>query len=327
MPKTAFVTGGTGFLGLNLVKQLTEQGWKVTAMHRPSSDLRYLKRFSPNLVISSLDDEASLAAAMPKDVDAVFHVAGDTNFWRKRNPRQTQTNVDGTRHLVNAAVQQHAKCFVHTSSISAWGIMPAGEITEATPLKGKDSWLNYERTKHLGELEALKARTEGMKVVVINPGSIVGPYDQNTWARLFFALRDGKLPFAMPGDNCFVHVDQVVKAHIEAVDKGADGERYIVAGTPASLEDLTREAAQLVGVKAPGPAPVLLMKVVAHLGTAVGNLTNNEPLVTPELVNMMSRKGGIFCSDKAKAAFDLQDIPLKQCVQDNYDWLKTEGLL
>ena len=85
MTRRAFVTGSTGFVGLNLVQRLMAEGWHVTALHRASSDLEYLRRFGPALAVGKVTDAASLDAALPKGCDTVFHVAGDTSMWRRRN--------------------------------------------------------------------------------------------------------------------------------------------------------------------------------------------------------------------------------------------------
>src|SRR3954451_23508421 len=116
MDRTAFVTGATGFLGLNLVEQLTGLGWTAVALHRPTSDLTYLKRFPVRLVEGAVEDAASLERAVPEGVDAVFHAAADVTFWSRHRERQTRTNVDGTRNVVAAALRRGARKVVHTST-------------------------------------------------------------------------------------------------------------------------------------------------------------------------------------------------------------------
>jgi nucleoside-diphosphate-sugar epimerase len=152
MAKTAFVTGGTGFIGINLIQLLVSEGWDVTALHRPTSNITYLKSLPIKLAEGSITDRQSLHAAIPEGTDVVFHVAGDTNFWSKQNARQNAINIDGTRNMIDAAASKGVETFIHTSSTSAWGRVK-GVVTEDTPQAGKDSWINYERSKHLGELD------------------------------------------------------------------------------------------------------------------------------------------------------------------------------
>ncbi len=99
MQKTAFITGGTGFLGTNLIKALCATGWKITALHRKTSTLKYIKDFPIDLIEGSITDKASLVRAMPENTAVVFHVAGDTSAWSKKNDQQTAIHVKGTQNL------------------------------------------------------------------------------------------------------------------------------------------------------------------------------------------------------------------------------------
>ncbi|HHK40801.1 MAG TPA: NAD-dependent epimerase/dehydratase family protein, partial [Planctomycetaceae bacterium] len=130
--KTAFVTGATGFLGLNLVEVLLEGGWHVTALHRPSSDCSRLQGLNVELVEGDILDRDSLKAAIPPGVDAVFHVAADTSMWSRAAARQERINVDGTRNVIAAAIERRAGRMIHTSTIAVYGFQD-GIITEESP--------------------------------------------------------------------------------------------------------------------------------------------------------------------------------------------------
>ena len=139
--KTAFVTGATGFLGLNLVEQLTAAGWSVVALHRATSDLGPLRAFPVEPVEGDLLDLASLKRALPQRVDAVFHVAADTSVWARNNPRQTRINVGGTQNLLEAALAAEARRFIHTSTWNTYGL-EQGALHEDLPQLGGGSWIN-----------------------------------------------------------------------------------------------------------------------------------------------------------------------------------------
>jgi nucleoside-diphosphate-sugar epimerase len=326
MAKTAFVTGGTGFVGINLIELLVNEGWDVTALHRPTSNLEYLKRFPIKLAEGTVTDRESLERAIAEGTDVVFHVAGDTNFWSKRNPQQNAINIDGTRNMVEVAASKGVGTFIHTSSNSAWGRVK-GTVTEETPCEGKSSWINYERSKHLGELEALKGTKLGMKVVVMNPGDVAGPYDANTWGRLFFLLRDGDLPAVSPGTVTLTHVHDVVRAHLDAVTKGRSGERYILAGEDCDVADFVAEAARVSGTKAPRKVPAWVLKLYGRASVMVAVVTGKEPDVTPEIAAVTSAIGTTFRSDKAMRELGYRIQPMPTTVRDNYEWLVKEGLL
>jgi len=105
-PKVAFVTGATGFVGLNLVEELGRQGWRVIALHRAGADLKYLRRMPAQRVRGDITDPASLRRVLPEAVDAVFHVAGDTSLWSRHNAQQDRVNIEGTRNMVAAAFER-----------------------------------------------------------------------------------------------------------------------------------------------------------------------------------------------------------------------------
>ncbi len=327
MKKTAFVTGGTGFLGINLIRALCEKNWSVTALHRPTSNLKYLKDLPIKLAEGSITAKASLEKAIPQNTEVVFHLAGDTNMWSKNNARQTAINVDGTRNMIDVSVAKGVATFIHTSSISAWG-SATGLIDENTSQQAENSWINYERTKWLGEQEALKGMEKGLKVVIINPGSIVGPFDTNSWAKMFFALRDGKVPGVPPGDNSFVHVNDVVQAHILAVEKGKSGHNYLATGENTSIQAFANEVVNQMGLqKTPPSIPNFILKLVAKIGAITAYFTGKEPTMTPEIVEFMSRKGVSYSNAKALRELGYQSKHWKQGVKESYEWLKSEGLL
>jgi dihydroflavonol-4-reductase len=322
--RAAFVTGGTGFVGLNLVKELMIRGWDVTALHRSSSDVKLLKRFRPKLAVGELSDPGSLLAAIPDGTDTVFHVAGNTNMWRGGNAQQTRDNVDGTRHVVEAALAKHARRLVVTSSISAYGPVD-GEITEETPSLAANSSVNYQRTKWQAQELARAAVPKGLEVVIMQPGAIMGAYDIGTWSRLFVMVRDGKLPGVPPSLLTFTHVREVVAAHIVAADRGQNGGSYLLGGENKTMMELVKEISALVGKPAPEKeTPLALLRVVAVLGDVASRFTGKAPPITPEIAGLMSRRVSTS-SAKAQSELGYRIVPLKEMVKDCYDWMVAEG--
>jgi dihydroflavonol-4-reductase len=322
--RAAFVTGGTGFVGLNMVKELMIRGWDVTALHRPSSDLKLLKRFRPKLAVGELSDPGSLLAAIPQGTDTVFHVAGNTNMWRGGNAQQTRDNVDGTRNVVAAALAKHVRRLVVTSSISAYGPVD-GEIAEETPSLAANSSVNYQKTKWQAQELARAAIPKGLEVVIMQPGAIMGPYDIGTWSRLFVMVRDDKLPGVPPSLLTFTHVREVVAAHIAAADKGQNGGSYLLGGENKTMMELVKQIAALVGKPVPQKeTSMALLRVVAVLGDLASRFTGKEPPITPEMASLMSRKVSTS-SAKAQRELGYRVVPLKDMVKDCYDWMVAEG--
>jgi len=325
MTKTAFVTGATGFLGLNLVQLLTERGWAVTALHRPSSNLTYLKRFPVTLAVGEIEEAASLERAMPEGLDAVFHVAGDVSFWSGHRARQFRTNVAGTRNMAAAARRRGARRFVHTSSIAVYGT--PGSFDESSPHLGKSSRIGYLSSKALAEEEVQKAITEGLDAVILNPANIVGPYDLSNWSRLFRLVAEDRLPGIPPGCAPFCHVTEVAKAHLAAFERGHTGENYILAGTEASHVEAFTVVGKLLGQDVPKkPIPAFALALAGQMGELGSRLTHKEPDLTPEMAALLSST--VSCrSDKATRELGYQAVSLQTMFEDCYRWMVAERMI
>jgi len=325
MGKTAFVTGATGFLGLNLVEQL-ESDWDVVALHRSTSNLGALGKFAVRLVQGDLLDPVSLKHAMPKRVDAVFHLAADTSVWSRHNDRQTGVNVEGTANLLQAALAAEARRFVHTSTWNTYGL-EQGELSEEMPQLGGSSWINYNRTKFLAEQQVRDAVERGLEAVIVNPCHIMGRYDRHGWARIVINLCNRWIPGAPPGSGTFCHAEQVAKAHIAAAERGETGGNYLLGGDFASLLEVFRIVGEVSGCRAPKIAlPASAFRLAARLNVMLASVTGREPELTPEGVEMVSASAKVV-SRLAERELGYRPVPLKTMIEDSYTWLKAEGLL
>jgi nucleoside-diphosphate-sugar epimerase len=322
---TAFVTGGTGFLGKNLIQELSARGDRVIAIHRPTSDTRALAAMGAELVVCGLDDVDALASAMPDGVDVVYHVAGDISWWKGNAERQRKTNVDGTRNVAEAALRRHAKRFIHTSSIAAFGVHE-DVVREDTESNAESQPYGYVRTKRQGEREVLAAVERGLPAVVMNPANILGPGDVTGWARLILLVDRGKLPLAPAGIGSFCHGIEVARAHIAAATRGRIGERYLLGGADASFVELGSIIARQLGRRAPRKAPSLALRLVGAANDVVARFTGREADITWENATLFCRR---FVCDSSKAIAELGYVPrsLDQMVADAIVWLRAHGHL
>lgn len=327
MSRSAFVTGGTGFVGANLVERLTRDGWEVTALHRASSALDVLERFPARRVCGDLVDHASLLAAIPRDVDVVFHIASDLNFQTEKNATQTANNVDGTRHLVDAAIARGAARLVYLSTLATYGVHD-GIVTEATPQTAADSSLNYARTKWQAEEIIRDAATRGLHTTILNPGGILGPFDRSTWGLFFFLVRDGLMPYVPDhGLMTWSHVADVVAALINAAATGEPGQNYILGGAEADLHavlGLMAECLQVPFTTRKLPAPLLYD--YAQVQTAIAAHFDEATVYTPEVMDVFAAT--YRCDDaRAREHLSYRSRPLTEMVADAHTWLVAEGLL
>jgi len=324
--KTAFVTGAGGFLGLNLVKLLLENRWRVTAFDLKLSKLKQFDSSRLQAVKGDVTDTESCESAMPENADAIFHLAGDTTHWKPGDARQTLINVDGTRIMVETAMRRHARRFIFTSSIGAFG-SHSDRITEESAFTALDSIINYWRTKMLAEQKVRLGIEKGLDAVILNPANIIGPYDDSGWSRLFFLIEKGKLAGAPPGSASFCHAREVARAHILAFEKGRSGHNYLLGGSDATWLEFVQQIGRLLNRKVPDkPMPAFILKSIGRISLWISYLTRKEPDITPEKAYLVSTK--LLCkSDKAKKELGYREVSLETMLEDCHQWLVTEGLL
>jgi dihydroflavonol-4-reductase len=324
--RSAFVTGGTGFVGLNLIEQLIAQHWQVIALHRPSSEVRLLQRFPVRLVEGDILEPDSLRRAMPRGVDAVFHVAADTSMWSGHNVRQTRINVDGTRHVVEAALEVGARRLVHTSTWNTYGLWQRA-IREELPQRGGKSRINYDRTKFQAEEEVRKGVARGLDAVIVNPSHILGRYDRKGWAQLIMMAHERWMPGVPPGAGTFCHAEAVALAHIAAGERGQRGANYLMSGADATFVELFAVINAVTGSQVPLRAlPAALFRVPARLAAAWASISGEEPPMTPEGVEVAIARARVT-SRRAEQDLGYRPAPLRAAVEDCYRWLLAEGLL
>lgn len=327
-PRRAFVTGATGFLGLNLVEQLLAAGWEVTALRREKLRHRDLDRYPVTQVTGDLLDPDSLEAAVPEGCDAVFHTAAMTSVWRRQAPMQNQINIEGTEAIVDAALKRGAKRFIHTST---WNVYDwsGGTITEETPQTAGSSWINYNRSKFEAEEVIRRAVAErGLDAVILNPSHIVGRFDRQNWAQLIMMAAVGKLPGVPPGAGSFAHGQAVAQAHIAAVDRGRTGENYLLGGPDATFLEFVQAVADMAQQKKrpKRPVPAWMMRLMGKAEGLISAATGKAPQITPEAVAMVTAKVHIT-STKAIDELGYQPSTLHTAISDAYDWMLREKMI
>ncbi|GAB4328989.1 MAG: NAD-dependent epimerase/dehydratase family protein [Promethearchaeota archaeon] len=323
------MTGATGFLGTNVVLELLERGHEVVAFGLPGSTTKYVERPGVEVALGDACERGDVDRAI-EGCDAVIHVAGDTSFWKKRFERQRRTNVEGPRVVCEAALAAGVRRVVHTSTVDALGYDPAGGLVD-------EEWdhfnyagigYNYAETKREGERVALSFYDRGLEVVVINPGSMIGPWDHTLqFGRLFLDLKEGKVPGIPPGGAPWAHVAEVAKAHVAALDLGRPGERYITGGVNASYAEVFAEIARTVGAQPPKRVfPRWFMVFYGYCSEFWAHFTKRHPEMNPGMARYMSAFPK-YSSAKAERELGFKCLPLEQMVRDAAEWYFEHGFL
>ena len=324
-----FITGATGFLGTNLVHLLIKEGHDISAIKRPTSNISAFEKMPIKWFEGDVLNIDSLNAACADDIDWIFHIAADTNMWSANNAMQTKINLQGTANMIEVALNKKVKRLIHTSSIAAYGIHHDKVITEETEQLGDQCFANYYQTKLLSERLVKKAvREKGLDAVILNPCHLVGPWDAHNWSQMLTMVANEKLPGVPPGYGSFCHIEEIVKAHLQAAIKGKKGENYILSGADASFVEFVSEIGKLLGKKVPvKPMPHWLLKVVGQVSVFFARFTGKEPDMTPEKVLIVSEVLRVS-SQKAQDELDYNaDVPLNKMLDDCYQWMKSKKLI
>jgi dihydroflavonol-4-reductase len=328
-PGLCLVTGGTGFVGSAVVRALLDAGHAVRVLARPASDRANLAGLDVEIAAGAMEDNASLRRAVA-GCRWLFHVAADYRLWVPDPAAMFRANVEGTRHLMAAALDAQVERVVYTSSVATIGLVANGIADEDTPSRRADMIGPYKRSKFEAE-EAVRqlVAERGLPAVVVNPSSPVGPRDRKPTptGRVILEAARGHMPgFVDTGLN-IVHVDDVAAGHLLAAESGRIGERYILGGENLALAEILAAAARRAGKRPPQlrvPYPVAATAAVA--AELIARVTGHEPLTTRDGVRMAKKKMYFSC---AKAARELgyRSRPAFDAITDAVDWFAANGYL
>lgn len=322
------ITGAAGFLGTNIVLACLNKGWKVRAFTLEGSPVNYIQHPDVEIQYGDVADAGAVRNAM-SGVDAVIHCAGDTSFWKKLFERQKKTNVEGVKTVLQTALELKIKKVVHTSTVDAFGYNPNGLADENWHEYNYEGWgYNYADTKRQGQAMALSYAQQGLDVVVINPGSMIGPFDHTLqFGRLFMDIRDHKIPAVLPGGAPWAHVQEVAKAHVAALERGRAGQMYICGGVHETYRAVFLAIADSIGVKPPRfTMPPWMTVAYGYAMEFLSDFTDKKPDLNPGQARYMSVFPK-YDSSKAQRELGFVSLPLKKMVEDARDWYIKNGFL
>ncbi len=288
------ITGANGLVGSFLSKECVRNGYRVRALVRKNSDCTLLNELSGQIEIftGDINDTGSLIDAM-KDIEYVVHTAAVISFWNKRNNEMYQTNVIGTKNIVDVALEKNVKRFIHISSIAAIGRKLTDiEINETAIWE--ESALNsaYAVTKHQAELEVYRAMEEGLQAVIVSPSVILGPGLKGTSSVRLFEYVQQQKKFYTEGYLNYVDVRDLTEIiHQLLTTDAAIGERYIISGGITSYFNFFNEIAQAIQVKAPHIQATNWMRAFAwRIESIKSFFTGKEPLLTKSTAKTAANK-------------------------------------
>jgi len=323
----AMITGGAGFLGQKLARALLGEGHEVRLLVRNPRTAVPTEEFPVTYAVGDLSDEVSLERAC-EGMDWVFHAAGLISYNPKKAELMRKTNVDGTRAVANAALKQKVKRLVYTSSTAAIGVNedPNVLLDEQTPFNARKLGLAYFDTKFDAERELLKVTERGLNSVIVNPGSLLGPGDTRRYEKGYAGLVYKYNPRVLfHGGINFVDIDDVVRGHLLALEKGKTGERYILGGENLSFGELIIRIDAILGRPPPNKyVPVAAMGLLAG-GLRVLNRFGIDIHMTPELIRQVCSWYLYVDSTKAQHELGYKPQRIDRAIAGTIDWLKAIG--
>jgi dihydroflavonol-4-reductase len=346
----AFVTGGTGFLGSHVARVLTEQGAELRLLVRPTSDPRNLDGLDADRVVGDLRDSASIEKAL-SGCGVVFHVAADYRLWVRDPAEMYRSNVEGTRSLLEAARKQGVRRVVYTSSVatmgfisnhaaaergSAWtgeGARPHTNHTssvadEDSPVSLADMIGHYKRSKFMAEQVAVEAARSGVDVVIVNPTTPIGERDikPTPTGRIVVDFLKRKFPAYVETGLNLVDATECARGHVQALERGRSGERYILGGENLTLKQILDRLAAITGL----PSPTVKLPYIFALAAGVvdemvtGRLLGREPRATIDAVRM-GRKMMFVSSAKAERELGWRMVPVDGALRRSVEWFRANG--
>lgn len=325
---TTLVTGASGFLGSHVTRQLVSRGEDVRVLMRPSSTNRAIADLSLEYVTGDLRDPASVARAM-EGAKRVFHVAADYRFWAKRKQDIYDSNVGGTKHLLEAARRAGVEQFIYTSTVATVAVDRPQHPNEFTDARLEEMIGHYKRSKWMAEQEALKAAKTGLPVTVVMPTTPVGPWDwkPTPTGKIILGFLNGKMPGYVETGLNFVGVEECAAGHLLVAEKGKVGERYLLGGENLTLKALLNMLSKITGLPTPKlKIPHGLALGVAYASTVFSRLIGRVPRIPIEAVKVAQHMMFVDCS-RAQRELGFKAGPVSAALERAVRWYEANGYI
>jgi len=324
------ITGATGLVGSAVARKLVAAGFRVRALVRSSSPRVHLNGLDLEFAVGDIRDPDSVRRAMA-GARYVFHVAADYRLWARDPSEIFAANVDGTRIVMQEAVNAGVERIVYTSSVATLELPDNGTAAdESVPLAIGAGIGAYKRSKIAAErlVETMVAEAK-LPAVIVNPSTPIGPGDvkPTPTGRIIVETARGRVPGFLDTGLNLVHVDDVAEGHLAALQRGIIGERYILGGENVLLADMLAEIARLGGVS---PPRLLLPRTgvlaLAYMAEAAAWLTGREPFTTRDGIRMAAHRM-FFTSAKAERHLGFRARPYREALEDAVRWFQKAGYL
>ncbi|MBV9742773.1 MAG: NAD-dependent epimerase/dehydratase family protein [Acidobacteriia bacterium] len=319
--KPVLVTGASGFLGWHVARVLLERGYRVRALVRPTS---YVPELDVETARGDLRDSESVERAI-SGCGLVFHVAADYRLWARDAADMYRSNVEGTRHILEAGRRAGVERVVYTSTVGCIGIPHEGLGDENTPVLLHDMTGAYKRSKFVAEQVALEFARDGFPVIVVNPTAPVGDHDvkPTPTGQIILDFLEGRIPAFIDTGLNIVDARDVAEGHLLALEHGEPGQRYILGSENLTLARILQTLARITGRKAPAMRLPYAVAFCAGLcSTAWAEMTGFPPRVPLDGVRMARKKMWVSYQ-KAQRELSFVPRPAEDALRAAVNWFQA----
>jgi dihydroflavonol-4-reductase len=326
--KRSLLTGATGFVGAAVLRRLLAAGHCVRALVRKASRRDNLAGLEVECVEGDLRDAQSVERAMA-GIDTVFHVAADYRLWARDPEEIRRSNLEGTRHVMAAALRAGVGRVVYTSSVATLAPRADGSPADETDSIAESAAVGaYKQSKVAAEaLVRRMVAEEGLPAVIVNPSTPIGPSDikPTPTGRIIVEAASGRMPGYVDTALNLVHVDDVAAGHLAAFERGRVGESYILGGDNVALARMLAEIARISGRRPPSlRIPRRAVYPIAFFAEAAARITGREPFVTLDGLRMAKYRM-VFSSAKAERELGYKSRPHGEALGEAVAWFRQQG--
>lgn len=325
-----FISGATGFIGSKLTLRLAAMGHQVHALYRDERKASIIRHPNVSLFKGDVLNCESILQAM-EGCEQAYHAAAFARVWQQDHMQIYRQNIEGSMNVARAAIKAGVKRMVFTSTGGVLGYSKNGCNCDETTELPNQYFIDYECSKRIMEESLLTLATGGMDIVIVSPTRVYGPgvlSESNGITRIMQKYLTGSWRI-IPGNGLsvgnYVFIDDVVTGHIEAMNKGRSGEKYVLGGVNLSYNEFFKQLSEITSLKyRMVHLPVPVSEFAAGILLAIAKVTGKSPLITPALIRKYYHNWSVS-SSKAMKELDYNPVDFKTGGALTIDWLKRNS--
>lgn len=320
------ITGADGMLGSNLVRLLLDQGHEISVFIHPTSRSVTLEGLKIKKHFGDILNVETLSTAVAEN-EVIIHAAASTSIWPSRSEAVRRINIEGTRNIIDVALNHNIKRLIYIGSGSS--VNADGNLSGKYAFPGAKYGLDYIDSKFEALNMVLEAvKTKRLPALAVLPTFMIGPYDSLPGSgKMILKLAQGKLKFYTNGGRNFIHVKDVATTIANSLTMGTIGRYYIAGNENLTYQDFFSKVARIVDQPEPRICvPDLLVKAIGLGGSLSGEILKKEPLITFPMARISCEKQFVS-SEAAVKELNMPQTNIEIAIKECYNWFVENGYL